>query len=1130
MNYRKVVFIYTIILFYVFTCYSQGEGNNWYFGAYAGISWNNPTFTPEPIYNSPLSTIEGVATISNANGDLLFFTDGSTVWDANMYQMPNGSGLHGDPSSTQSAIIIPKPQDPNTYYIFTVPRSALPYGLCYTRVDMTANGGLGDIDTLEKNVQLFSPSPEKITAVRHSNGVDIWVIGHEWGSNNFRSYLITNSPINVNNYVLSSTGSVHFGIHTEFIGNMKTSTLGNKIALAMQWIGFEVCDFDNATGVVSNAVSIPGYMYAYGVEFSPDEHYLYGTCEMSPNINRWDLSQLPSAINLISSHEIVGLLDTAFVSGNAGGSCQLGPDNKMYFVRVTDNWVACLEDPCSANPTLILDAVNVDNPQTLYPERCLFGLPAFISSLFEQQLVQVINSCYNDSTYFSLAFPTSLDSVKWNMNYPAQTPQYQITQIAPLISDTLAFLYPSGTFTMQCIRYSGNFADTTYETFEVGILPVVDLGSDTAILCEDDVLNYDLSNNIGCTFLWTADLGTATFTDTLPTIEIDKPGLYVAYVSNSCGTVKDSIKVEYNDFVLNLGADILNACSTNPLIIDATIPLNPYSLYPYYIWNTGSTDQSIEITQSGTYSVSVTAAMCTEEDEITVMFDSPLNIDLGSDFDLCIGETDTIFAGLFANSYLWNTGCFNSSLEISAGGTYSVTVSNGCGSFADEITITQISVPVVDLGGIASICNGAYITLNAENPNSTYLWNSGSTFPSITVDTAGIFSVYVENQCGTTYDEISLTIDSQPILELGQDTIICPDDTIVLDAGNSGMDYLWSTQETTQTIDVTNAGFFSVTVSNACGTEVDYIEISEIMIDINLGNDTLICEGDSITINVYDLFSDNYLWNTGFQLPALEIFEKGIYSVSVVNICGETAVDSIEVLVFQSNSSLSSDTSFCDGASITLDAGFSNLSYSWIPNGETNQTIDINNSGIFEVTIYHPVCGHAEISFNVSIDPIPDINFEADSFILFPPATVILDAGSGFNSYVWSNNAITQSIEVSEQGMYCVLVCNEFGCCAIDSVFVILFSGMKNIENSGINIFPNPTNSNINIEINLANSSDVYIQLYDTQGKLLNSKSFNNLSSEKNDLIYYLEDYEKGIYILNIRTDSKSIIKKIIKE
>ena len=132
---------------------SQGEYNNWYFGNHAGVTFNSGS--PVAVTNGALETTEGCSTISDATGNLLFHTDGMEVFDRNHNLMPNGAGLLGHSSSTQSGVIVPQPNSSNIYYVFTVDElqsnSSAP--LCYSIVDMTLNGGMGDVTT-SKNIQL----------------------------------------------------------------------------------------------------------------------------------------------------------------------------------------------------------------------------------------------------------------------------------------------------------------------------------------------------------------------------------------------------------------------------------------------------------------------------------------------------------------------------------------------------------------------------------------------------------------------------------------------------------------------------------------------------------------------------------------------------------------------------------------------------------------------------------------------------------------------------------------------------------------------------------------------------------------------------------------------------------------
>ena len=159
----------------IFPLSAQNNADIWYFGDYAGIDFRSGA--PVALTNSAMFQHEGCASISDNFGNLLFYTNGMEIWNANHTLMPNGTGLMGDVSAAQSGVIVPKPGDLNIYYVFTVDAEISTNGLRYSEVDMALDGGLGDV-TGTKNVFLAQPSEEKVTAVLHANGYDIWVMTH----------------------------------------------------------------------------------------------------------------------------------------------------------------------------------------------------------------------------------------------------------------------------------------------------------------------------------------------------------------------------------------------------------------------------------------------------------------------------------------------------------------------------------------------------------------------------------------------------------------------------------------------------------------------------------------------------------------------------------------------------------------------------------------------------------------------------------------------------------------------------------------------------------------------------------------------------------------------------------------
>jgi hypothetical protein len=278
--------------FITFNSFSQKQASIWYFGAYAGLDFT--AGYPAVLTNSALITEEGSATIADREGNLLFYTDGVTVYNRLHQVMLNGLNLWGNYSTTQT-LIVPQPGNDSIFYIFTAsPQYNAVFamdsvGFHYSVVNLKHDNGYGDV--VLKNILLYKQTTEKITAVHHRNGQDIWVVMHEWGSNCFRSYLVTSNGIDLHP-VISCIGSVHLGggpsnnlnYNYNAAGQMKISPDGQLLALATSSARkVEVFSFDNNTGRVIDLIesiaehsdkSIGAY---YGIEFSSDNTQLYFT-------------------------------------------------------------------------------------------------------------------------------------------------------------------------------------------------------------------------------------------------------------------------------------------------------------------------------------------------------------------------------------------------------------------------------------------------------------------------------------------------------------------------------------------------------------------------------------------------------------------------------------------------------------------------------------------------------------------------------------------------------------------------------------------------------------------------------------------------------------------------------------
>ena len=392
---KSLIIMYMLMLSFIGL--AQKEANIWYFGCQAGLDFNSGM--PVPLTDGELCTDEGVATISDGDGDLLFYTDGITVWNRSHTIMLNGSGLTGHSSSTQSGVIVPIPGSPNRYYLFTV--GDVGKELAYSEIDMTLDGGLGGIIVGRKNMRLIERAAEKITAVRHANGRDVWVITHRAPdpspTDEFVAYLVTDrglSPVPVT----TNTGSP-YSIGANLRGYMKVSTDGSKIAVAIEnLLRFEsyvdLFDFNNSTGRLSNynTLVFSGFSYeCYGVEFSPNNKLLYVASRFNPNIYQFDLTVPDIAASRV---EITTIGDM--------GALQIGPDQRIYIAQSRPNLIGI-----RSNHLGIIENPNIRGLGCDFRSDAIFlgrgfsaaGLPTFIQSFFRVTHI-IENICQGDSYFF----------------------------------------------------------------------------------------------------------------------------------------------------------------------------------------------------------------------------------------------------------------------------------------------------------------------------------------------------------------------------------------------------------------------------------------------------------------------------------------------------------------------------------------------------------------------------------------------------------------------------------------------------------------------------------------------------------------------------------------------------------
>jgi hypothetical protein len=295
-----------LFFFSALTCFAQtseiNRTNHWYFGEGIGLDFSSGTPVLDTL--SPMSQREACAVMSDTAGNLLFYTDGDTVWNKNHVMMANGFDV-GCESSSNGAAIVPSPGNDSIYYLFTVDcwENFGVHGLQYAIINVNANGGTGTI--LQKNIQLYSPSSEQLAVTRHCNGIDYWVVSHAYSVNKFYAHKVTSNGVDTVPTITFAGDTLPVLTPIGNAGSMCFSPNGEKLCFVSLRKGCKLFDFDFNSGQLTNMIVLTTDSQYYGCAFSPDNSKLYLSFTGMPLLGRYitqfDLSSNDSL--LIASSE-----------------------------------------------------------------------------------------------------------------------------------------------------------------------------------------------------------------------------------------------------------------------------------------------------------------------------------------------------------------------------------------------------------------------------------------------------------------------------------------------------------------------------------------------------------------------------------------------------------------------------------------------------------------------------------------------------------------------------------------------------------------------------------------------------------------------------------------------------------
>lgn len=537
-----------ISLFFIFNLhplfiYSQGEWNNWYFGVYAGLNFNSGQALP--LTNSQLwPTGKCPAVISDSTGSLLFYSNGNKLWNKNHNVTPNGSDLFGGLNGSQPVFGIKKIGEDSLYYLFTVGDNGWYMGgLCYSVIDMRLDGGLGDIIVGMKNILVpgASNATNSLTATRHKNNRDVWVITSNW-DNGFKylACLITSAGLNPTPVISSST--INFNQGNLSWGNMsfiKLSPDGTKLICrgdtGVSGGKAELCSFDCGTGVSTplfkfDVIHKGDTLGILRYEFSPNSKYLYVTAAYEPDsvvLFQYDATQTEYN-QFVASKTYIGNV----MYPDAYCIMQSGPDGKIYEATFNDTLLNVINYPNLNGISCAFQTKAV----SLKNRASNDALPQFLQKYFVYVTFQDI--CIGDTVKFSSSIWPPADTIQWNFGDPLSGGFNNST-----IPNPSHYYSTPGSYSVSLyVRHNDNRTDTVWKTVNVYAYPAPNLGPDRSI-CIGDSVTFDAGFCNGCTYSW-SNLSTNQMNiATSQTFKTGQAGIYKVDILNVKCSGSDTVQL-----------------------------------------------------------------------------------------------------------------------------------------------------------------------------------------------------------------------------------------------------------------------------------------------------------------------------------------------------------------------------------------------------------------------------------------------------------------------------------------------------------------------------------------------------------------------------------------------------------
>ena len=958
-------------------------------------------------------------------------------------------------------------------------------------------------------------------AIKNFKTNDYWLITYNESSENYTSRLVTQDGVvkEPNSQLISKLRKVSFGFNCSMI---KSSPNGQYIIAVFNMLGnnfntsnshesyFELLEFNPLTGHFIKKISTTLGVNAVSAEFSEDSRFLFLS-------DLWIKGQTFYLLKVDLFEKMVNkiILPSYGVINTSAHAMQLAPNGKIYA-----SWKDLLSDlDCEGaiyisefeiSPTAEKNVIFKNVIAKSGNEQKFWEFPNIPTTQYLRVYTKSkLEVCEGEEVQLEsfVVYPQADTIYSWSgPNGFASNEQNPILKNLTKADEGIYIVTVNG----REEPYTAETYVKVNESPKPIILKRPDkklcVGSELILSTEKEYEHY----------LWSTG-------DTTPVTRVYKSGTYSVSVIDTlgCEGMTSIDIVFYGDSELAIEGDTIKC-------IGESVTLSSTDEYPEYKWSNGEKTRSITITTPARYTLTTkTEEGCTVSRTIEVKDHPKVNADLKpTPTTICNGDSTLLESKYDVPyySYEWNTGATTKSIYVNSTGTYKLTITDIRTGCKDS---TEIAIKVEDnlqptIKG-SNICSGESATLEVlpNDPSYTYLWSNGEETPVIVVTQAGTYTVIVSKAGCVGTAEFTVKESPTPRFDIQGESIICTNETATLTSDKDFSEYLWSTNEITKEIEVTEAGTYTLTVTDENGCTAtksivvdkyelkfdiskDSIDFGKVYITETKTDNTTITNnsGFDITLDNGQIISDGqvYPFNYDFVPTQLGPFSNSI-DISIIEPCDTVITIPITARVYARTTISTKDIYTQIGQTETVPVYLE--CEADLPTQDYSITTDIDRTVFFTNDSYvinqtQPINKNRTNIHNLTGTILLSNSLEYD--ITFP-------------SYTFTN----PYIEVIEQP----------GKIYIDSVCVFPLRNITTFDPTTLDISPNPASEQLNINITTGVQGTMKLELVAIDGRVIYSDEWTQSTRTKQMQINTLA-IPSGLYQVRLITPYDAVTKSVV--